>query len=69
MDIAEFQEWTRDRDAETQWNVVTTPQLLAHLMGEIGEVAFCNTDKEISTATKKLLMLIGNFFEDKEIQC
>lgn len=39
MKIAEFQQWTRNTDANTQWNLLTTPQILAHLIEEIGEVA------------------------------
>ena len=39
MRIAEFQQWTHDTDADTQWNLLTTPQLLAHLAEETGEVA------------------------------
>jgi NTP pyrophosphatase (non-canonical NTP hydrolase) len=39
MKIAKFQQWTRNADANTQWNLLTTPQLLAHLTEEIGEVA------------------------------
>jgi NTP pyrophosphatase (non-canonical NTP hydrolase) len=39
MQIAEFQRWTRDTDRETQWDLITTPQLISHLTEEIGEVA------------------------------
>jgi NTP pyrophosphatase (non-canonical NTP hydrolase) len=39
MHIAEFQQWIRDHDKETQWNCLTTPQLLSHLMEEVGELA------------------------------
>lgn len=39
MQIAEFQRWTKDTDRETQWDLVTTPQLISHLTEEIGEVA------------------------------
>jgi NTP pyrophosphatase (non-canonical NTP hydrolase) len=39
MDIAGFQQWTRESDEETGWDALTTPQLLAHLAEEIGEVA------------------------------
>jgi NTP pyrophosphatase (non-canonical NTP hydrolase) len=39
VDIAEFQQWTRESDEETGWDALTTPQLLAHLTEEIGEVA------------------------------
>lgn len=39
MHIAEFQQWVRDKDDETQWSCLTTPQLLSHLMEEVGELA------------------------------
>ena len=39
MQIAEFQEWIRDTDRDTQWDLLTTPQILSHLTEEIGEVA------------------------------
>ena len=39
MHIVEFQQWVRDRDDETQWNCLTTPQLLSHLIEEVGELA------------------------------
>lgn len=39
MQIAEFQRWTQDTDRETQWDLLTTPQLISHLTEEIGEVA------------------------------
>jgi NTP pyrophosphatase (non-canonical NTP hydrolase) len=39
MQIAEFQRWTQDTDRETQWDLITTPQLISHLTEEVGEVA------------------------------
>ena len=39
MHIAEFQQWVREADAETQWNCLTMPQLLCHLTEEVGELA------------------------------
>ena len=39
MQIAEFQQWVRDRDEETLWSCLSTPQLLSHLMEEVGELA------------------------------
>jgi NTP pyrophosphatase (non-canonical NTP hydrolase) len=39
MHIAEFQQWVKDADAETQWNCLTTLQLLSHLTEEVGELA------------------------------
>jgi len=39
MQIAEFQRWTKNTDRETQWDLITTPQLVSHLTEEIGEVA------------------------------
>jgi len=39
MDIAAFQQWVTDADGDTQWNCLTTPQLLSHLTEEVGEVA------------------------------
>jgi NTP pyrophosphatase (non-canonical NTP hydrolase) len=39
MHIAEFQQWVREVDDETQWNCLTTPQLLSHLTEEVGELA------------------------------
>jgi NTP pyrophosphatase (non-canonical NTP hydrolase) len=39
MDIAAFQQWVKDADDETQWNCLTTVQLLSHLTEEMGELA------------------------------
>jgi NTP pyrophosphatase (non-canonical NTP hydrolase) len=39
MHIDEFQQWVKDADDETQWNCLTTPQLLSHLTEEVGELA------------------------------
>lgn len=39
MQIDEFQQWVRDTDAETQWDCLTTLQLLSHLTEEVGELA------------------------------
>ena len=39
MHIAEFQQWARDADDETQWSCLTTLQLLSHLTEEMGELA------------------------------
>ncbi|MBN1934347.1 MAG: hypothetical protein JW934_06765 [Anaerolineae bacterium] len=39
MHIAEFQQWVKDADEETQWNYLTTLQLLSHLTEEVGELA------------------------------
>jgi len=39
MHIAEFQQWVKDADDETQWNLLTTLQLLSHLTEEVGELA------------------------------
>jgi NTP pyrophosphatase (non-canonical NTP hydrolase) len=39
MQITEFQKWIRDTDRDTQWDLLTTPQILSHLTEEIGEVA------------------------------
>jgi len=39
MHIAEFQRWVRNTDDHTQWNLLTTPQLLSHLTEEVGELA------------------------------
>lgn len=39
MQIAEFQQWTKNTDGNTQWDLITTPQLVSHLTEEIGEVA------------------------------
>jgi NTP pyrophosphatase (non-canonical NTP hydrolase) len=39
MHISEFQRWTRDVDSSTQWDLITTPQLISHLAEEVGEVA------------------------------
>ena len=39
MHIDEFQQWVRDADGETQWDCLTTVQLLSHLAEEVGEVA------------------------------
>jgi NTP pyrophosphatase (non-canonical NTP hydrolase) len=39
MHISEFQQWVKETDGETQWNCLTTPQLLSHLIEEVGEVA------------------------------
>jgi len=39
MHIGAFQQWVQRTDAETQWNCLTTPQLMSHLTEEVGEVA------------------------------
>jgi NTP pyrophosphatase (non-canonical NTP hydrolase) len=39
MHIAEFQQWVKNADDHTQWNLLTTPQLLSHLTEEVGELA------------------------------
>jgi NTP pyrophosphatase (non-canonical NTP hydrolase) len=39
MTIAEFQQWTRDIDRDTQWELLTTVQILSHLTEEVGELA------------------------------
>jgi NTP pyrophosphatase (non-canonical NTP hydrolase) len=39
MTIAEFQKWTRDFDRNTQWELLTTAQVLCHLTEEVGELA------------------------------
>ena len=39
MQITEFQQWTLDTDTDTKWDLLTTPQLLAHLTEEVGELA------------------------------
>ena len=39
MHIAEFQHWVKETDHDTQWDVLTAPQLLSHLAEEMGEVA------------------------------
>ena len=39
MTIAEFQQWTRDIDRKTQWELLTTAQVVCHLTEEVGELA------------------------------
>ena len=39
MEIAEFQKWVENTDRDTQWDLLTTLQLLAHLTEEVGELA------------------------------
>ncbi len=39
MTIRDFQQWTRDFDRTSQWDLLATLQLLAHLTEEVGEVA------------------------------
>jgi len=39
MHIAEFQQWVKKTDDDTQWSCLTTLQLLAHLTEEVGELA------------------------------
>jgi NTP pyrophosphatase (non-canonical NTP hydrolase) len=39
MHIAEFQQWVKKTDEETQWSLLTTLQLLSHLTEEVGELA------------------------------
>ena len=36
MHIAEFQQWVKDADDETQWNLLTVFQVLSHLTEEVG---------------------------------
>jgi len=38
MQIPEFQEWVKNTDRDTQWNLLTTLQLLSHLSEEVGEL-------------------------------
>ena len=38
MTIAEFQEWTKRQDMDSKWINLTTLQLVAHLVEEIGEI-------------------------------
>jgi len=52
MHVAEFQQWVRDRDDETQWNCLTTPQLLSHLLEEVGELAR-SVNRTLSYADEK----------------
>ncbi len=39
MTIAEFQHWTKDFDRDSQWELLTTVQILSHLVEEMGELA------------------------------
>ena len=39
MTIAEFQQWTKDVDRDTQWELLTTVQVVCHLTEEVGELA------------------------------
>jgi NTP pyrophosphatase (non-canonical NTP hydrolase) len=39
MHIAEFQQWAKNTDRDTQWDLLTTLQLLSHLTEEVGELA------------------------------
>ena len=39
MQITEFQRWVEKTDNDTQWNLLTTLQILSHLTEEVGEVA------------------------------
>jgi len=39
MTIAEFQQWTREFDRDTQWELLTTAQVVCHLTEEAGELA------------------------------
>jgi NTP pyrophosphatase (non-canonical NTP hydrolase) len=39
MQIAEFQQWVKDTDRETQWEILTALQLVSHLTEEVGELA------------------------------
>ena len=39
MNISDFQQWVKKTDDDTQWNCLTTLQLLAHLTEEVGELA------------------------------
>ena len=38
MTIKDFQQWTRDTDSATKWDLQTTLQILSHLMEEVGEL-------------------------------
>ena len=38
MHIAEFQQWLRKRDRESQWDLQTSLQIVAHLTEEVGEL-------------------------------
>jgi len=37
--IAEFQQWTRNFDRDTRWELLTTAQVVCHLTEEVGELA------------------------------
>ncbi|MBN1979295.1 MAG: hypothetical protein JW918_18010 [Anaerolineae bacterium] len=39
MQLVEFQQWTKNTDRSTQWDLITTPQLVSHLAEELGEIA------------------------------
>ena len=39
MTIRDFQQWTRDFDSASQWDLLATLQLLSHLTEEVGELA------------------------------
>ena len=39
MTISDFQQWTKGLDEATKWDRLTTPQMLSHLMEEMGELA------------------------------
>lgn len=38
MQIAEFQRWVKDTDRDTQWDLLTSFQLVSHLTEEVGEL-------------------------------
>jgi len=39
MTINKFQNWTKENDKASQWNILTTLQCLSHLVEEVGELA------------------------------
>ena len=39
MKISEFQQWTKDTDRATKWDLLTTIQIMSHLTEEMGELA------------------------------
>lgn len=58
MQIAEFQQWVKNTDEDTQWSLLTTLQLLSHLTEEVGELAQ-SLNRAYSYAGKREELLAG----------
>ena len=65
MEIAEFQQWVKNTDRATQWNLLTALQLVSHLAEEVGELAqSINRVYGYAEEREKCLANLGNELVD-----